>query len=101
MSKIELHKAYLKDKTFWDEYFYLGSFLCDIEQHLITTTDTEQPLLDSLDVVQKSISLITKNKDVIDNYKLVVNDPKFPSSKEIEKSLYDLEDVIVELLDEE
>lgn len=101
MSKADELREYLKNKSFWDDYFYLGSFLCDIEKHLITTTDTEQTLLDSLDVVQKSISLITKNKDVIDNYKLLVNDPKFPSSKEIEKSLYDLEDVIVELLDEE
>lgn len=101
MSKADELREYLKNKSFWDNYFYLGGFLCDIEKHLNTTTDTEQTLLDSLDVVQQSISLTTKNRDVIDNYKLVVNDPTFPSSKEIEKSLYDLENVIVELLDEE
>lgn len=101
MSKADELREYLLHKDFWDTYFYLGSFLCDIEKHLSTTTDTEQTLLDSLGVVQKSISLITKNRDVIDNYKLVVNDPKFPSSKEIEKSLYDLEYMIVDMLEED
>ena len=95
MNKIELYLIYMKDKEFWQSYLELGRKLSNIKQELLTTSDTEKTVLESLKLVQQALSMVDKNKDKIEQ----VTD--LPKAKEIEKTLFDLEDMLIDLLGDE
>ena len=92
MNKIELYLIYMKDKEFWQSYLELGRKLSNIKQELLTTSDTEKTVIESLKLVQQALSMVDKNKDKIEQ----VTD--LPKAKEIEKTLFDLEDMLIDLL---
>lgn len=52
-------------------------------------------MLESLKLVQQALSMVDKNKDKIEQ----VTD--LPKAKEIEKTLFDLEDMLIDLLGDE
>ena len=95
MNKIELYLIYNRDKEFWDSYLQLGRKLSNIKQELLTTSDTEKTVIESLKLVQQALSMVDKNKDKIEQ----VTD--LPKAKEIEKALFDLEDKLIDLLGDE
>ena len=95
MNKIELFVIYNRDKEFWDSYIRIGKKLSNIKQELLTTSDTEKTVLESLKLVQQALSMVDKNKDKIEQ----VTD--LPKAKEIEKTLFDLEDMLIDMLEDE
>ena len=95
MNKIELYLIYMKDKEFWQSYLELGRKLSNIKQELLTTSDTEKTVLESLKLVQQALSMVDKNKDKIEQV------ADLPKAKEIEKTLFDLEDMLIDLLGDE
>ena len=95
MNKIELYLIYMKDKEFWESYIRIGKKLSNIKQELLTTSDTEKTVLESLKLVQQALSMVDKNKDKIEQ----VTD--LPKAKEIEKTLFDLEDMLIDMLEDE
>ena len=95
MNKIELYLIYKRDEEFWKSYLELGKKLSNIKQELLTTSDTEKTVLESLKLVQQALSMVDKNKDKIEQ----VTD--LPKAKEIEKTLFDLEDMLIDLLGDE
>ena len=95
MNKIELYLIYKRDEEFWQSYLELGRKLSNIKQELLTTSDTEKTVLESLKLVQQALSMVDKNKDKIEQ----VTD--LPKAKEIEKTLFDLEDMLIDLLEDE
>ena len=95
MNKRELFVIYNRDKELWDSYIVLGEKLSNIKQEILTTSDTEKTVLESLKLVQQALSMVDKNKDKIEQ----VTD--LPKAKEIEKTLFDLEDMLIDLLEDE
>ena len=95
MNKIELYLIYKRDEEFWQSYLELGRKLSNIKQELLTTSDTEKTVLESLKLVQQALSMVDKNKDKIEQ----VTD--LPKAKEIEKALFDLEDMLIDMLEDE
>ena len=95
MNKIELFAIYNRDKEFWDSYIRIGRKLSNIKQEILTTSDTEKTVLESLKLVQQALSMVDKNKDRIEQVK------DLPKAKEIEKALFDLEDMLIDLLGDE
>ena len=95
MNKIEVYLLYRKDEDFWRSFITLGKKLSNIKQELLTTSDTEKTALESLKLVQQALSMVDKNKDKIEQ----VTD--LPKAKEIEKTLFDLEDMLIDLLGDE
>lgn len=95
MNKIELYLIYKRDKEFWQSYLELSRKLSNIKQELLTTSYTEKTVLESLKIVQQALSMVDKNKDKIEQ----VTD--LPKAKEIEKTLFDLEDMLIDLLGDE
>ena len=95
MNKRELFVIYNRDKEFWDSYLQLGEKLSNIKKEILTTSDTEKTVLESLKLVQQALSMVDKNKDKIEQ----VTD--LPKAKEIEKALFDLEDMLIDLLGDE
>ena len=95
MNKIEVYLLYRKDEDFWRSFITLGKKLSNIKQELLTTSDTEKTVLESLKLVQQALSMVDKNKDKIEQ----VTD--LPKAKEIEKTLFDLEDMLIDLLGDE
>ena len=95
MNKIEVYLLYRKDEDFWRSFITLGRKLSNIKQELLTTSDTEKTVLESLKLVQQALSMVDKNKDKIEQ----VTD--LPKAKEIEKTLFDLEDMLIDLLGDE
>ena len=73
----------------------LGKKLSNIKQELLTTSDTEKTVIESLKPVQQALSMVDKNKDKIEQ----VTD--LPKAKEIEKTLFDLEDMLIDMLEDE
>ena len=95
MNKIEVYLLYRKDEDFWRSFITLGKKLSNIKQELLTTSDTEKTVLESLKLVQQALSMVDKNKDKIEQ----VTD--LPKAKDIEKTLFDLEDMLIDLLEDE
>ena len=95
MNKIEVYLLYRKDEDFWRSFITLGKKLSNIKQELLTTSDTEKTVLESLKLVQQALSMVDKNKDKIEQ----VTD--LPKAKEIEKTLFDLEDMLIDMLEDE
>jgi hypothetical protein len=95
MNKIELYLIYKRDEVFWRSYIELSKKLSNIKQEILTTSDTEKTVLESLKLVQQALSMVDKNKDKIEQ----VTD--LPKDKEIEKTLFDLEDMLIDLLGDE
>ena len=95
MNKRELFVIYNRDKEFWDSYLQLGEKLSNIKQEILTTSDTEKTVLESLKLVQQALSMVDKNKDKIEQ----VTD--LPKAKEIEKALFDLEYMLIDMLEDE
>ena len=95
MNKIELYLIYKRDEEFWQSYLELSRKLSNIKQELLTTSNTEKTVLESLKLVQQALSMVDKNKDKIEQ----VTD--LPKAKEIEKTLFDLEDMLIDLLGDE
>ena len=95
MNKIEVYLLYRKDEDFWRSFITLGKKLSNIKQELLTTSDTEKTVLESLKLVQQALSMVDKNRDKIEQ----VTD--LPKAKEIEKTLFDLEDMLINLLGDE
>ena len=95
MNKIEVYLLYRKDEDFWRSFITLGKKLSNIKQELLTTSDTEKTVLESIKLVQQALSMVDKNKDKIEQ----VTD--LPKAKEIEKTLFDLEDMLIDLLGDE
>ena len=95
MNKIEVYLLYRKDEDFWRSFITLGKKLSNIKQELLTTSDTEKTVLESIKLVQQALSMVDKNKDKIEQ----VTD--LPKAKDIEKTLFDLEDMLIDLLEDE
>ena len=95
MNKIESYLIYKRDEEFWKSYLELGKKLSNIKQDLLTTSDTEKTVIESLKLVQQALSMVDKNKDKIEQ----VTD--LPKAKEIEKTLFDLEDMLIDMLEDE
>lgn len=95
MNKIQQYQYYNQHKDFFDEYMRLGEKLISVREEILTSLNTEQTVIDSLKTVQSSLTLVDNNRDVL------IACGWLPDIKEIEKTLYDLENALIDLLEDE
>lgn len=72
----------------------LGEKLINVRKEILNSLDIEQTVIDSLKTVQSSLTLVANNRDIIIGGFL-------GDIKEIEKTLYDLENALIDLLEDE
>lgn len=94
LNKIQQYQYYNQHKDFFDEYMRLGEKLISVREEILNSLDTEQTVIDSLKTVQSSLTLVANNRDIIIGSFL-------GDIKEIEKTLYDLENALIDLLEDE
>jgi len=94
LNKIQQYQYYNQHKDFFDEYMCLGEKLISVREEILNSLNTEQTVIDSLKTVQSSLTLVANNRDIIIGSFL-------GDIKEIEKTLYDLENALIDLLEDE
>ena len=91
----EMFKSYLLNKEFWDEHNVIAESLSNLSEVIKNSLDTEQTIISLLSKVQRGLTLIHNNEAIVTATHGV------STVKDYLDSLYKLEDVFVNMLEDD